>query len=112
MSSLKAQLTTPDRAVMNTAPVSIDGFEEPLIVRGLTRYELDQSQKFSDDRIKQEQYILARCIVGPETWTEGEVEAWQKSGGFMEIEVVARKINDLSGIGKAAAKSGVPGDGN
>ena len=111
MATLKERLTTPDRIMMRTEEVPIEGFDEPLIVRGMTRYELDQAQKH-DARIEQEQYILSRCIVGPETWTPADVAAWQKSGGYMEIEIVARKVNDLSGIGKGAAKSDVPADGD
>lgn len=100
-----------DRVSLNTDTVEIEGVGT-LTVRGLSRFEfMLGGKKFGDDTVKQEAWILSIAVLEPKL-SEADVAAWQKSSGPMEIEKVARKINELSGIGKDAAKSDVPGDGD
>jgi hypothetical protein len=79
-------------------------------IRALTRLEMIRGGKLDDDRAKQEQYLLSTAVVKP-TLTPADVARWQRAKSFMDVERVARKINELSGVGKDAAKSDVPGDG-
>jgi hypothetical protein len=58
----------------------------------------------------QEAFLLSKAMVDPPL-TEEEARAWQAGSPFGEINTVQLTINKLSGIGKAAAKSDVPGDG-
>lgn len=104
----KEALLAP-RIAVRTEEVPVEG--GTVTVRGLSRMELILAQKLEHDRPKQEQFLLSVAMVEPEL-TEGEVKAWQKQIGTCgEIETVARKINELSGLGKDAAKSDLPGDG-
>lgn len=82
-----------------------------VLVRGLSRWEMVEVQKLEDNRQKQDTLAVHYGMVDPEM-DEHEVMAWRKAGAVMEIEAIARKINELSGIGKDAAKSDVPGDGD
>jgi len=100
-----------DRVTVNTDTYEIEGVGT-LTLRGLNRYEfLLAEKKYPDDVIKRECFILSVAVLDPAGLTEADVNAWQKASGPMEINKVAAKINELSGIGKAAAKSDVPGDG-
>jgi hypothetical protein len=92
-----------------TGEVELDGIGS-VLVRGLSRFEMIEVQKLEDDRQVQDTLALHYGMVEPEM-SEEEVIAWRKAGAVMEIESVARKINALSGIGKDAAKSDVPADG-
>jgi hypothetical protein len=96
-----------DRVSLNTADVKIEGVGT-VTVRGLSRYELLLAQKkYPDDSLRQERFILAAALVDPEM-TEADVETWQKVSGPLEINEVATKVNELSGISQGAAKSDVP----
>lgn len=106
---IKEALLNRDITV-NTAVVTIEGVGD-ITVRALSRMEFIRSLKLEDNRLKQEQFILSRAIVDP-VMTEDDVAAWQRVSGFEEINSVATKINELSGIGKGADKSKVPGDGS
>lgn len=93
-----------DRVSINTAAVEIEGVGA-VTVRGLSRYELLlASKKYPDDTLKQERFVLSCGLVDPKL-TEDDVEAWQKASGPMEINAVAQRINELSGIAEGAAKS-------
>lgn len=87
-----------------TAQVEIEGVGV-ITVRGLSRWEVLQGGKF-DDNLAQERFILARAMVDPEMG-EDDVAAWQKSSPPGEINAVAAKVNELSGIGQGADKSSV-----
>lgn len=100
-------LTTPH---LKTGEVDVEGIGS-VLVRGLSRWEMVAVQKLEDDRQRQDNLAVFYGMVEP-AMTEDQVMAWRKAGGAMEIEDVARKINELSGIGKDAAKSDVPGDGD
>jgi hypothetical protein len=79
-------------------------------VRALSRAEMTRAQKLEGNRVKQEQVLVSTASVNPKL-TEEDVARWQRASAFMELERVGRKINELSGIGKDAAKSDVPDDG-
>lgn len=101
-------LTAP-RVKAKTAELEIDGVGT-VVVRGLSRWEMIHLQKLADNRHKQDAAALAIAMVEP-TLTDDEATAWQRAGGWAEIEAIAQKINELSGIGKGAAKSDLSGDG-
>lgn len=103
----KAALITPH---LKTGEVEVEGVGS-VLVRGLSRWEMVAVQKLEDDRQRQDNLAVFYGLVEPDM-TEDEVMAWRKAGAAMEIEGIARKINELSGIGKDAAKSDVPGDGD
>lgn len=93
-----------------TEEVPIEGVGT-VLVRGLSRWEMVEVNKLEGDRQRQDNLAVFYGLAEPDM-TQDEVMAWRKAGAVMEIEGIARKINKLSGIGKDAAKSGVPGDGD
>lgn len=95
---------------LKTGEVELDGVGS-VLVRGLSRWEMIETQKLENDRQRQDNLAISFGLVEP-VMTEDQVMAWRKAGAVMELEQVARKINALSGIGKDAAKSDVPGDGD
>lgn len=103
----KEALMTPR---LKTDEAEIEGVGT-VLVRGLSRWEMVEVQKLENDRQKQDNLAVAYGLVEPEM-AEHEVMAWRKAGSVIEIEAIARKINELSGIGKDAAKSNVSGDGD
>lgn len=104
----KALLFAPRLA---QAEVEIPGVGT-VTVRGLSRFEMVGVQKLQEKGVLvHERAILAMGMVDP-AMTEDDVAQWQKASPAAEINEVAKKINELSGIGKAAAKSDVPGDGD
>lgn len=102
----KEALTAPRS---KTEEYEIEGIGTVLL-RGLSRWESIELSKLENDRQRQDNLAVSFGLVEPQM-AEHEVMAWRKAGSVMEIEMVARKINELSGIGKDAAKSGVSGDG-
>lgn len=104
---LKNALLT-DRVTGNHAVVELDGVG-PVTVRGLTRYEMVLAGKITNE-LEQEQFILSTAMVDPQL-TRDEVATWQRVSPPGEINEVATKVNELSGIGKGASKSDVPADG-
>lgn len=103
----KEALTTPH---IKTDEVEIEGIGS-VLVRGLSRWEMIETGKLDDNRQKQDNLAISYGLLEP-TMDEHEIMAWRKAGAVMELERVARKINELSGVGKDAAKSDVPGDGD
>lgn len=96
-----------DRVTAVTGTVELDGVGT-VTVRGLSRYEMFLASKVgAGDDLKQERFILAAAMVDPKL-TEDDVEAWQKASPPGEINEVAKKVNELSGIGEGAGKSDVP----
>lgn len=100
-------LTTPR---VKTEEMEIEGIGS-VLVRGLSRWEMVEVQKLEDNRQRQDTLAVHYGMVEP-AMAEHEVMAWRKAGNAMEIEAVARTVNKLSGLGKDAAKSVVPGDGD
>jgi len=80
-------------------------------VRGLTRGEVFVIQKARKegqiDVAVDERRTIALCMVEPRL-TEAEVRQWQKTSPAGELEPVAAKIRELSGLAEGADKSGVP----
>lgn len=97
-------LTTDHRAKPEPETVEIPGVGT-VAVRGLSRLEFLRAQKI-DDPIKQERFLLSVAMTDP-VMTEDDVAAWQRSSDPMEINVVAMKINELSGIAQGADKRSV-----
>lgn len=97
------------KARLKTDEVPIEGAGS-VLVRGLSRHEMIEVFKLEDDRQRQDNLAVFFGMVEP-AMTQDEVMAWRKAGANKEIEDVAKKINELSGVGKDAAKSGVSGDG-
>lgn len=99
----KAQLLT-DRVTGLTGEVEIDGVGT-ITVRALSRHEMIEGGK-RDDNAAQERYVLSRAMIDP-SMGEHEIAQWQKCSPPGEINKVAMKVNELSGIGSGADKSGV-----
>ncbi len=79
-----------------------------IAIRSLNRAEFIQAQRrFENDMEKQEQFILSRCVVKPEGVTEAVVAKWQKASPIGEINALAMRINEMSGIKSGADKSSV-----
>lgn len=91
-----------DRMSGRVETVEIDGIGS-ISVRGLSRYEMVQAGKI-EDPVHQERFILSKAMMDPKL-TEDEVGQWQEGSPPNEINEVATKINELSGIGQGAGKS-------
>lgn len=90
-----------------------DPEEDFVVVRGLSRAEMHVGQEIEKRKggAAQEAFLLSKAMVDPEL-TEKEAAQWQVASPFGEINTVQLTINRLSGIGKGAAKSDIPGDGD
>lgn len=94
---------------LRTGEVEIEGLGA-VLCRELTRFEMVEVQELEGDRQAQDQRALFFGIVDPELSMD-EVAAFRKAWGNAACETIARKVNALSGIGKDAAKSDLPSDG-
>lgn len=81
-----------------------------LIVRALTRDEVKalDKHKDSDDH---DLRIIHAGITDPAGLNLDEVKEWASAVPVSEYLDVLRAINELSGVGEGAAKSGLPGAG-
>ena len=95
---------------LRTGEVEVEGLGA-ILCRELTRFEMVEVQELEADRQAQDQRALFFGIVDPELTME-EVAAFRKAWGNAVCERIARKVNELSGIGKDAAKSDLPRDGS
>jgi hypothetical protein len=103
----KAQLLAPR---LDQGEVEIPGVGT-VTVRALSRFEMLSVERLqSKGTLVYERAVLALGMIDP-ALTEDEIAQWQKVSPAAEINVVAARINQLSGIGKGAAKSDVPDDG-
>lgn len=99
---------------INEGTVDIEGVGT-VRVRGLTRGEVFQAQQIKGTEAM-ERKIVAMGMVDP-AMNEDDVKTWQRSSPAGELDAVANKIQELSGLGKGAEKSGMadvrdePGDG-
>jgi len=85
-----------------------------VLVRAMNRGELLMGGKLGEEGRNQaamERYVLSSCMVDPEMTLE-DVDAWMAAAPAMEIQPVVQKINELSGVGRDAAKSDLHGDGD
>lgn len=98
----KSKLTT-DRVSALTGEHEIDGVGV-ITFRALSRFEMINAQRYSDgDMLKQERYILSCAMIDP-VMHEDDVAAWQKASVPGEINALALKVNELSGIAPGSAK--------
>lgn len=101
---LKARLLKPR---VPEGEVEVEGIGT-VRVRGLSRGEVFIVQKTTgDDTAAMERRIVSLGMVDPEM-TEDDVRQWQQSSPAGELDAVADKINELSGLSQGADKSGVP----
>lgn len=78
-------------------------------VRGMSRWELAMAAKAQESggEMEFERFVLARCILGPDTFTEDEIGQWQKVAGPLELVTIGNKVNELSGLKKGAEKDAI-----
>lgn len=93
-----------DRVSAVQADIEVEGVGT-ITVRALSRWEVIQGGK-RDEGMAQERFILSCAMVEP-AMNEDDVAAWQKCSPPGEINAIAQKINELSGIGTGADKSSV-----
>lgn len=93
-----------NRVADKTATVTIEGVGD-ITIRALSRHELMEAES-KGGMLAQERYLVSRALVEP-AMTEAEVGQWQTMSLPGEINVVSRRINELSGITEGADKSGV-----
>lgn len=102
---------TQTRIGLVTEDVPVEGVGL-VTVRGLSRWEMLTAGKLADKGpLYMERAMVAFAAVDP-VLNEDDVAAWQKAGLVHEMQPVMQKINELSGVGKGAEKSGVPGPGD
>lgn len=98
-----------DRVKVNEVDYVLPGVGT-IRITGLSRGEFLIAQRnFPGDDARQERFVLSRAVIIPEGVTEDDVAGWQQASGVGEINALAMRINELSGIGKGADKSGVSG---
>ncbi len=73
-------------------------------VRGLSRAEALAIRSGDRSNDAFERRMVAVGMVAP-ALTEDEVGEWQQGSTAAELEVITRKINELSGLGPSAAKA-------
>jgi hypothetical protein len=103
---------TAEDLTRNRASINEEDYELPEVgwirIRAISRSEFLAAQKrYGDDMGAQERFILSRAVIVP-TVTEAIAGQWQEASGIQEINKLATKINEMSGLGKGADKSGVP----
>jgi hypothetical protein len=111
--AISKEKLTANRIATEEVPIpGMDPEEDFVVVRGLSRAEMHVGKTIEERKggAAQEAFLLSRAMVDPPL-TEAEAAEWQKGSPFGEINTVQLTINRLSGIGKGAAKSDVPGDG-
>lgn len=77
-----------------------------VIVRGMSRFELSESQKDTDDPMVIEARMMAACIVKPEM-SFAQVTQMQKAKKPLFLKQVVFTIRELSGLTEGADKSAV-----
>lgn len=83
--------------------VAIPGVGE-VRVRGLSRWEVLTAQREQSKGVGAMERVMLRFGLVDPALTEDEVARWQKSSPAGEIEPVARRIAELSGIAPGADK--------
>jgi hypothetical protein len=85
--------------------VEIEGLDEPITVRALSRHEIMLAGKMTgDDALEMEQLMLSWAMVDPKL-TKKEVELWQKNSPLGQMQAVILKVNELSGVGEGVQKA-------
>ncbi len=76
-------------------------------IRGLSRAEfLESDKRYPEDMAARERFVLSRAVLIPKV-NEAIAKKWQEASGVQEINLLAMKINEMSGLGKGADKSSV-----
>lgn len=78
-------------------------------IRALTRNEIIEMQELKELADK-DNFIIATGMTDP-VMTMADVAAWADAGDAGDLVAVSDAISNLSGLGKGAGKSGVPGVG-
>jgi len=74
-------------------------------IKGITRADfLTAQRRFGEDLQAQERFILSRSVIQPRV-TEAIAGQWQEASGVQEINKLAMRINEMSGITQGADKS-------
>jgi hypothetical protein len=99
---------------MPQGQVQIEGLDEPVTVRGLSRQEFlnlysDKQEGLSGPKFTEA--LVSLGMVDPEM-TVDEVAEWSAATTFNEIEAVAEKILALSGVKEDAAKAAYKSTGD
>lgn len=77
-----------------------------LLIRGISRWELQKAGKGEPDAATAEARMLAYAIVKP-VMTEAQVTAIQKGKPFDFLQGLWSRVSELSGLSEGAAKSDV-----
>jgi hypothetical protein len=100
-----------DKKALLAPRLDEDDYEIPGVgtvrIRGLSRAQVIALRKIDDMALADAQ-MVAWGLVDPALSVD-EAKAWQASSGVAEIEGLTVAIGELSGEGRGATKSGVPG---
>jgi len=99
-----AEDLTRDRISLNE-----EDYELPSVgwirIRGISRADfVTANKRYGEDMGAQERFILSRAVIIP-TVTEAIAGQWQQASGISEINKLALRINEISGLNKGADKS-------
>jgi len=89
-----------------TFEVKLPSGKPPVKVRALTRLEALNARK-EKETPEFEQKLCALCMVEPKL-TEKQVARWQEVSPAGDIEVVSRKVLEVSGFEERPGKSSLP----
>lgn len=106
MSMIDKNKLIADRVINRTAVIEIEGVGK-IKIRALSRMELIRSFDIPTADGEQERFVISSAMVEP-AMSPDDVKAWQEASPGYEMNYVASKINELSGLRKGADKSGVP----
>lgn len=96
-----------DEVTDNTDTVQLPNGKK-VVVRGMSRWELQQAGKDTNDAAVAEARMLAACILVPKM-TYAQVVQMQKAKGPNGMVRVVTRMRELSGLAEGAAKSDVGG---
>lgn len=96
---------TADEVTGNSEDVTLPNGKRVLI-RGMSRYEIQQAGKGTEDGSLVEARMLSACILKPQM-TVAQVQAMQKGKGPNFLKDAVLKMRELSGLNEGADKSNV-----
>lgn len=96
---------TADEVSSNTDEVTLPNGKK-MLIRGMSRYELQQAGKGTEDGSVVEARMLAACLLKP-TMTEAQIRTMQKSKNPAFLRDVVDRMRELSGLSEGADKSSV-----
>lgn len=101
---------TADEVTGNAEDVTLPNGKK-MLVRAMSRYELQQAGKGTEDGSVVEARMLAACIVKPKM-TVAQVQEMQRAKGPNFLKDAVNKMRELSGLTEGAGKSDVAADGD